>query len=361
MENKLATDPVLVAPVLTITEKDIEDFLNFKSASGVKPTAIAKYRGHLKNLHKWLPEDKIITRQRLLEWRASLAETGYSKTTIEKYVTYVNLYTKHRGYPEFNIKKSNAYDLRDKQFGYLTAIEPTGEKKRKDIIWRCKCKCGNEIDIPAGLLARGNTTSCGCLKLDILEYRNRYVDGTELRQSMEEKILNPNSQSGYVGVAPDHGKWSAHIIYKKKRYYLGTYSKIEDAIKARARAKEAVMEDAAQLYEATDHLYTVKPGRPKRSKIPKETKTEAEPTYQTRRNDNTTGHTGVKREGVRWKAEISYQGVRYHLGLYDTFDEAVEIRKKAEALVLAKDVSAIEAMSISSTRYQIKNKADGGK
>ncbi len=355
MEHTIDTSPVTVTSPLTITEEDIEKFLTFKSSDGVKPTVIGKYRGYLRSLHKWLPEDKIITKERLLEWRASLEASGYGKVTVEKYVTYVNLYTKHHGHPEFNIKKSNALDLRGMRFGYLTAIEPTEKRYRKDVIWRCRCKCGKEIELPSTSLTMKNTASCGCLTADIFDYHNRYVDGTALRQSLEEKVINPNSASGYVGVQPNRGKWRAYITYKRKTYSIGYYSKLEDAVKARARAKEEIMADATRLYEATDHLYLVKPEKPRKTtKKPAEPKLQTAPTYQAQRNDNTTGHTGIKHAGVNWKAEISYNGIRYHLGLYKTFEEAVAARKQAEALVLVKDISSIEEMSVSSTTYRIK-------
>ncbi len=257
---------IKAVPALTLNEEDIEKYIADKLAEGLKPTAAAKYRSHLQHICKWLPEGKVLTRELLLQWRAEFEKMGYSKITVEKYVTSINLYTKYRGRPDLNIKKTSAYDLRNKQFGYLTALEPTGGKSRRDILWRCKCKCGNEIIVPAGLLVRGNTTSCGCLKTEILQYRNRYEEGTALRQSMEEMVLNPNSASGYVGVHPHRDKWSACITYKGKYYYLGTFSNIEDAIKARARAKEAVMEDAARIYEETDYLYGEAPHRPPREK-----------------------------------------------------------------------------------------------
>ncbi len=200
MEHNADTSLVTVTSPLTITEEDIGRFLEYKRANGVMSTAIGKYQGYLRNLHKWLPEDKIITRERLIEWRASLEASGYSKITVEKYVTYVNLYTKHNGHPEFNIKKSNALDLSGMQFGYLTAIEPTEKRYRKDVIWRCRCKCGKEIEIPSTSLTMRNTTSCGCLTADIFDYHNRYVDGTELRQSMADNPISTRAKSGYTGV-----------------------------------------------------------------------------------------------------------------------------------------------------------------
>ena len=65
--------------------------------------------------------------------------------------------------------------------------------------------------------------------------------------SLKEDTPSPHTRSGYVGVAPKRGKWYAYITYQGKRYHLGTYSNIDDAVKARARAKELVMEDARQL------------------------------------------------------------------------------------------------------------------
>ncbi len=337
--------------ILTLTEDDMNTYLLEKQMAGLKATGAAKYRSHLQHLCKWL-EGKSMTRELLLAWRESLEAYGYSKVTIEKYVTSVNLYTKHRGRSDLNIKKSNALDLRGKQFGYLTAIEPTEKRSRTDVVWRCRCKCGKEIEVPAGLLARGNTTSCGCLAADIFDYHNRYVDGTELRQSLTDNPISTRAASGYTGVTWDKGKWLAYITYKKKYHKLGYYDKIEDAVKARAKAKQLVMEDAALLYEETDHRYTEKPGRPPRQK--KEPKAELVPTYHVRRNDNTTGCAGVKCEGVRWKAEISLNGIRYHLGLHETFESAVAVRKQAEILALAKDEDAISRMSHSATTYKTK-------
>ena len=53
-------------------------------------------------------------------------------------------------------------DLTGKKFGRLTALFPTGERFRSSIVWRCRCDCGNEKDVPAVRLKTGHTQSCGC-------------------------------------------------------------------------------------------------------------------------------------------------------------------------------------------------------
>lgn len=60
--------------------------------------------------------------------------------------------------------KSN---LLGKKFGRLTVIEETGERKNRQVIWKCLCDCGNIIFVRANNLKQGLTTSCGCYKREI--------------------------------------------------------------------------------------------------------------------------------------------------------------------------------------------------
>ena len=53
-----------------------------------------------------------------------------------------------------------------------------------------------------------------------------------------------------------------------------------------------------------------------------------------RRSDNTSGVTGVSRRSNidKWCAEIWSNGKKYHIGQFDSFDDAVSARKAAERL-----------------------------
>ena len=55
------------------------------------------------------------------------------------------------------------------KFGYLTVIEDLGYRKaksnNKNIRWhKCKCDCGNIIEVTGNNLKSGATKSCGCIK-----------------------------------------------------------------------------------------------------------------------------------------------------------------------------------------------------
>lgn len=47
-------------------------------------------------------------------------------------------------------------------FGKLTVLKQVGRDALKKVLWRCKCKCGEETVVVSGSLVTGNTTSCGC-------------------------------------------------------------------------------------------------------------------------------------------------------------------------------------------------------
>lgn len=55
-------------------------------------------------------------------------------------------------------------DLTNQVFGNLTALYSNNVAKDGQRIWHCLCTCGKEIDVRAGSLRSGKTSSCGCKK-----------------------------------------------------------------------------------------------------------------------------------------------------------------------------------------------------
>ena len=58
-------------------------------------------------------------------------------------------------------------DISGQRFGRLTALYPTGEKKRDVYVWHCVCDCGKEKDVSITSLTGSSTTSCGCARKGI--------------------------------------------------------------------------------------------------------------------------------------------------------------------------------------------------
>ena len=318
-----------------MTQENIAAFIQYETDRGASANAIRRCKRFTTSLYEWLPEDKNITKEQLLAWRQNLKYIGYSADTELNYVKGINRYLDYMGCSALRFNRGRAKDITGQQFGYLIAIEPTGEKNRKDLVWRCKCKCGKEVEYPATRLLTGNTLSCGCLRSEHLKTVNKYLGGTSLRQSLEEKVYSTRAQSGYTGVTVKRGKWKAYIRYKGKNVSLGCYENLEDAVKARARGKELVQMDAMGLLDFYEELHKGDSERPTRAQVKalqkaiiSEVPTSAH--IRAIRSDNTSGYAGVYKKRDKWSARITYQKATYHLGDFEDIYDAVAIRKTAE-------------------------------
>lgn len=85
-------------------------------------------------------------------------------------------------------------------FGRITVIEYHGKKK-----WRCRCSCGQTLNINGSSLLQGNTKSCGCYKIDLVAAMNRSHGLTETSEysawcHLKARCLNKNNPA-----YPDYG------------------------------------------------------------------------------------------------------------------------------------------------------------
>lgn len=140
------------------------------------------------------------------------------------------------------------------RYGKLVTIRPTEQRSAKSVIWECLCDCGNIVFVRATMLTSGHTTSCGCVKRGIDEQRDfktilTYTDDTciEFAKEIGKPRSNTSPDTGVRGVILKDGKYQAQIKFRKKRYYLGCFSRLEDAIEARRRA-EARVEEYVEEY-----------------------------------------------------------------------------------------------------------------
>lgn len=110
-------------------------------------------------------------------------------------------------------------DLTGQKFSRLTPIKYLGSRK-----WRCKCDCGNIIDVFTNNLTRGNTKSCGCLNKELSSQRSKTygLSGTKvfhIAVGIIQRCTNKNNPSykyyGGRGVQ----------IYSKWRYNPSEFAK----------------------------------------------------------------------------------------------------------------------------------------
>ena len=319
-----------------MTADTVAAFISHEKDRGASVNMIRRFSCTLKSVYDYLPEDKALTKDRLLSWRKNMEENGYASITILNHVKYINRYLDYVGCSAIRFNRGKGKDIAGMTFGYLTALEPTEKRDRKDIVWRCQCKCGCVVELPATRLLVGNTLSCGCLNKEHFRRVNKYIDNTSLRQALEEKVESTTSISGYTGVTRKRDKWQAYITYKGKRHSLGVYANIEDAVKARARGKELVRADALGLLDFYEELHKDDGALPNKATEPRKEFPPAvwmvndQPGSAAKRSDNKSGYPGVTFTRGRWEAHIGHKGIRYILGFFDAQEDAVKARKQAE-------------------------------
>lgn len=147
-------------------------------------------------------------------------------------------------------------DLTGQKIEMLTVLEKTEKRDAKgSIIWRCQCDCGNECFYTEDALIHGNTVSCGCYRKGVLPQKMQdslhRVDGTCVERLLQQKARTDN-RSGHVGIhLTKDNRYYAMIGFRGKRYNLGTYSNLEDALKARRRGEEMHI-DFLEKYHETE-------------------------------------------------------------------------------------------------------------
>ena len=54
-------------------------------------------------------------------------------------------------------------DRRGQRFGRLLILEDSSKRDNRSVIWKCKCDCGELLEVSARSLINGDKKSCGCL------------------------------------------------------------------------------------------------------------------------------------------------------------------------------------------------------
>lgn len=125
----------------------------------------------------------------------------------EKEVTSVDL--KHNrvmscGCYNKELVSNNFNDLLGKQYGYLTVIEKTEKRtNNRSIVWKCRCKCGNETEVSSDALLRKNgVQSCGCKQKEwassLGKTKGKNLIGQKFGKLTPIKLISIKGERGYL-------------------------------------------------------------------------------------------------------------------------------------------------------------------
>lgn len=207
-------------------------------------------------------------------------------------------------------------DISGKKFNRLTVNNKsnfTGNGKQKVTYWDCLCDCGNTTRVAGSHLKTGKIKSCGCYKQeqDILLNTTHNMSRTREYKSwssMLERCTNKN-----------------HIGYK---YYGGNGISV-----------------CKEWMESFENFYTDMGNRPENTSLDRKDGTknyckdncrwvnQSIQSYNQKLADNNT--SGIKGVGWhkplnKWRAFITKNNKRIHLGYFTNLNEAALARKEAE-------------------------------
>lgn len=201
-------------------------------------------------------------------------------------------------------------------------------------------------------------------------------------ENVHNKSKPINSTSKYYGVSNDKNRWKTSIMKNGKKYYIGSFAdEISAAIAYNNKAKELygenanlnIIDDNAEyipnitrsLEQTSDYLGVSKANKKWSARIKKDgisynlgyyvQENDAAKAYNIKAiefygdeavlnlideskyiiiiNTKSSKYQGVSKSGNKWSSRIRKEGVKYHLGTYDTEAEAAEAyNEKAEEL-----------------------------
>lgn len=224
-------------------------------------------------------------------------------------------------------------ELVGKRFGRLTIIDDLGVflkegTKTKDHYVKCICDCGNEKIVRLSALKDGSIKSCGCLSAE-----NRKL-GQKFRKHNEYEVFHDivfvkftNCDEYWICDLEDWDKLKDYSWAKDyKGYAIGHVNNKE------VRFHRIVTNCPQHL--TVDHIYGVKEttvcdNRKENLRVC----TSIENSHNIPKfKHNKTGVRGVHKHSQTGKyvAQIRFKGKTYHLGCFDTLDEARKAREEKE-------------------------------
>ena len=210
-------------------------------------------------------------------------------------------------------------DLTGLRIGKLTVLEPTEERIRSALVWRCRCDCGNEILIESRRLKPGVVYSCGCEKApadDMKELTSCGCGKTLPLKDWVGKRFGMLTVLSYARKEKGFHMW--HCRCDCGREVDVRQSNLQSGW---TKSCGCQRDPGRNLhYKDGTCLELLRPDL----------------MYRT----NTSGVKGVYYSKTRgkWIAQIMFRNKCYYLGGFDTIEDAAEARREAEKQFFGKHI-----------------------
>ena len=228
----------------------------------------------------------------------------------------------------------------NKEYTFLTPVEELPERtKTRGKIYRCICRCGNEIIVPGASLVTKNTQSCGCLHAMSMK-----KSGERLRK---HNTYNLDDEFTGVGYATNTGRefyfdkadynlikdrtWFEKVSHGIKTGYIYTHIWNQNKSHSVFLHRFVLEQNGINIDgKDVDHINhkTYDNTKDNLRVCEHHENIVACKTY----SNNTSGRKGVRWDKFRnkWHVSITINKKTYYIGRFDDFDKAVRAREDAE-------------------------------
>lgn len=194
------------------------------------------------------------------------------------------------------------------KFNKLTVLNKTDKRtKEGSIIYKCKCECGNITFATSRDLKSGHKKSCGCIKTKNFKAEKKDLTGKKFGKLTAIKCIGKGTDRSYL--------WECKCDCGKTLNVMSTSLLSGNTKSCGCLSRKKIIEESKKNYIANTNVSIIKSLMDNsKSKITK---------------------SGVKGVGwdkrrKKWRAYIGFKNKSYHLGYFDSKEDAIKVRKTAE-------------------------------
>lgn len=202
-------------------------------------------------------------------------------------------------------------DITGMKFGKLTPIEVVGKNKRRQLMWKCKCDCGNESVACGSEMRLGRIKSCGCSRKEEIKFKHKR--GNDYDLTHEYGIGYTTKGEIFYFDLEDYEKIKPYSWYASRGYIQTLSGKTHISM-------HRFVLNASKIVDHINH---------NKSDNRKSNLRECTPAQNSMNRNGVAGITFDKLSN-KWNAYIGINYKRINLGYFKVKQDAIEARKKAE-------------------------------
>lgn len=230
-------------------------------------------------------------------------------------------------------KQRKTEDLTGKRYGKIIVLKRIENRRSPNgkaiVMWECKCDCGKILSAPSSGLKNFDYQSCGCSRIEFQKLHFKRKSKNKFDLSGKYGIgFTPKGDKFYFDLE-DYDKIKDHTWSLNNSGYLATKTYKNGQQKGYLMHRVIMNAPDGVVVDHISGKSSILDNR--KSNLRLVTQVENSMNSDISKN-NTSGIKGVSwnKKANKWYATIGYHKKTINLGKYDSFEDAVNARIKAE-------------------------------